>query len=290
MSSTIFSDWPSPAKINLFLHITGQRDNGYHDLQTLFQILDCGDVLDFDITEQPQISMATALPGVADEDNLIVKAAKLLQDYGKTSQGCNIHLRKSLPMGGGIGGGSSNAATTLVALNLLWGLNLPSKTLMELGLQIGADVPVFINGLSTFAEGVGESFYPVEIPSKIYLIVNPGVHVSTAAVFSDPQLPRDTAKIPLQNYSFEDTHNDCEALVCEKYPVIAKTLQWLLQYAPSRMTGTGASLFGVFERLEDAQKALADAPDYCTTFIANGCRRSPLLEKLESAEFELQQT
>lgn len=287
MNSKITSHWPSPAKINLFLHITGRRTNGYHDLQTLFQILDHGDTLDFEITDDGKVSMATQLSGVPDEDNLVIKAALSLQRRGKTQLGCKIHLHKTLPMGGGIGGGSSNAATTLVALNLLWDLHLSQQTLMEIGLKIGADVPVFINGLSAFAEGVGETLHPAEIPQKTYLIVNPGVHVSTAEVFTEPQLPRSTAKIRWQDYHFDTTHNDCQALVCEKYPVIAKTLQWLLQYAPSRMTGTGASIFAVFECLEDAQLALADAPDFCTAFIAKGCSRSPLLEKLESAELSL---
>lgn len=290
-------NWPSPAKINLFLHITGRRNNGYHELQTLFQILSFGDSLDFHITKKSNIVLKTPMDGVPDKDNLIVKAAKLLQSnsqYTKQPElihsdiaGCEISIQKCLPMGGGIGGGSSNAATTLVALNLLWGLNLNIEQLCNLGLQLGADVPVFVRGQSAFAEGVGDIIYPTEIPEKTYLIVNPGVHVSTPEVFSDISLPRNTPSIDWSSYSFETTRNDCETLVCEKYPVIAKTLQWLLQYAPSRMTGTGASLFAIFDHPEDAQKALNDIPDGCTAFIAKSCNHSPLLTKVESAKKQL---
>lgn len=275
-------NWPSPAKINLFLHITGRRSDGYHELQTLFQLLDFGDRLDFEITQDKNIVLKKPLQNVKNEDNLVYKAARLLQDFSGSQQGCQINIDKYLPMGGGIGGGSSNAATTLVALNVLWGLDLDTEALARLGLSLGADVPVFIRGNTAFAEGVGESLFPVDIPPKTYLIVNPGVQVSTAEIFTDPRLPRNTAPIDWNNYNFKSTVNDCEKLVCKKYPVIAKTLQWLLQYAPSRMTGTGASLFAVFEHQEQAQKALAEMPDFCTAFIANGCARSPLLEKLEN--------
>lgn len=280
-------NWPSPAKLNLFLHINGRREDGYHELQTLFQILDKGDVLHFNITDSPNITLVTEFPGVTHEDNLIVKAARLLQSVTATKQGCSIEVEKQLPMGGGIGGGSSNAATTLVALNHLWQCGLSKQQLLTLGLQLGADVPVFINAKTTFARGVGEQFEVADIPMKTYLVVNPGVHVSTAEVFSAPDLPRNTPLIQCQSYQFEQTQNDCQALVCKKYPVIAKSLQWLLQYAPSRMTGTGASLFGVFNDPESAQKALFDLPEHCSGFIAQGCATSPLAARLNQAVSEV---
>lgn len=276
----ISRNWPSPAKLNLFLHITGRRQDGYHELQTLFQMLDKGDKLHFAVTATPDIELATKFSGVAYEDNLIVKAARLLQREAKVNLGCRIEVDKILPMGGGIGGGSSNAATTLVALNQLWNCGLTEEHLQDLGLQLGADVPVFINGKTTFATGVGEQFQTAHIAPQTYLVVNPGVHVSTAEIFGDPELPRNTPQMDVRNYQFEQTHNDCQALACKKYPVIAKSLQWLLQYAPSRMTGTGASIFGVFNDPKKAQAALYELPEYCSGFIAQGCDESPLLSRL----------
>lgn len=276
----ISRNWPSPAKLNLFLHVTGRRQDGYHELQTLFQILDKGDQMHFAITEASDIQLLTEFSGVPHEDNLIVKAARMLQRKAKVRQGCRIEVDKILPMGGGIGGGSSNAATTLVALNQLWRCQLSGAELQQLGLQLGADVPVFINGKTTFATGVGDQFETANIASKTYLVVNPGVQVSTAVIFGDPELPRNTLPINVGDYQFEQTHNDCQALACKKYPVIAKSLQWLLQYAPSRMTGTGASIFGVFNAPEEAHSALIDLPEYCSGFIAQGCAESPLLSRL----------
>ncbi|MCC2604328.1 4-(cytidine 5'-diphospho)-2-C-methyl-D-erythritol kinase [Planctobacterium marinum] len=272
--------WPSPAKLNLFLHITGRRSDGYHELQSLFQMLDVGDELHFNITDDPEILLLSHFPEVPHEQNLIVRAAKLLQTFCGVSKGCTIEVDKILPMGGGIGGGSSNAATTLVALNHLWRCNLTNQQLQHLGLQLGADVPVFINGKTTFATGVGEQFQAAPETQQTFLVVNPGVHVSTAEVFTDPELPRNSALLDTAHYRFEDTRNDCQALVCKKHPVIANTLQWLLQYAPSRMTGTGASIFGVFNHPEDAQKALHDLPEHCSGFVAQGCVESPLHKRL----------
>lgn len=273
--------WPSPAKLNLFLHITGRRPDGYHNLQSLFQLLDKGDVLHFAYRNDQKLVLETPIENVPNENNLIVKAAKLLQDKYQPKQGISIWLDKHLPMGGGIGGGSSNAATTLVALNYLWRLNLPKAELMQLGLQLGADVPVFVNGTTAFAEGVGEKLIATESSEKVYLVVNPSVHVSTADIFSASELPRNTPPIAWQDYKFDRTHNDCQTLVISKYPVIAKSLQWLLQYAPSRMTGTGSSLFAVFDDVQSAQLALQQKPEYCSAFIADGCNKSPLMVKLD---------
>lgn len=272
--------WPSPAKLNLFLHINGRFPNGYHQLQSLFQLLDRGDELAFTITKQLTIELLTPVPGVEHEDNLVVMAARLLQKHGKPAQGCQISLCKTLPMGGGIGGGSSNAATTLVVLNYLWGCNLSLAALAKLGLQLGADVPIFVLGQTAFAEGVGEQLFPIALPETHYLVVHPHCHVSTADIFRADDLPRDTAKINFQDYQFNQTHNDCQELVCKRYPNVANTLAWLLEYAPSRMTGTGACLFATFASHQEAKTVLANLPANCSGFIAQGVNTSLLHDKL----------
>lgn len=278
--------WPSPAKLNLFLHINGRYKNGYHQLQSLFQILDYGDELAFDINSSDKITLADPISGVADEDNLIIKAALLLKQSLPVIQskdlGCNIHLRKCLPMGGGIGGGSSNAATTLLVLNQLWGCGLSETQLATLGLTLGADVPIFIQGKTAFAEGVGEKLQAVSLPAKTYLVVFPDSHVSTAEIFSLPALPRNTAKIDFSDYSFANTHNDCQELVCDRYPNVAKALHWLLEYAPSRMTGTGACVFAIFEHRKEALKVQALLPEGTTSFVANGVNTSLLHRQLQT--------
>lgn len=273
-------NWPSPAKINLFLHINGQLENGYHQLQTCFQLLDYGDTLHFNINESGTIKLATAIEGVLEADNLIYKAATLLKQKSKTTLGCEISIEKVLPMGGGIGGGSSNAATTLVALNHLWQTNLSVDELADLGIKLGADVPVFVRGNSAFASGIGEQLTSIKLPEKYFLVVHPNVHVSTAEVFTDPDLPRNTQEIQWDNYRFEDTKNDCQELVCQQHADIAKTLQWLLEYAPSRMTGTGACLFAVFDNETKARKLLQKLPLDCDGFVAKGVNRSLLLERI----------
>lgn len=274
--------WPSPAKLNLFLHINGRYDNGYHQLQSLFQLLDYGDELAFEINRSGRLELMTPLEGVDNQDNLIVKAALLLQKEVDTKQGCKIYLKKRLPMGGGIGGGSSNAATTLVALNYLWDCKLNDTQLAQLGLQLGADVPIFVAGNTAFAQGVGEQLYPTNIPAKSYLVVFPDCHVSTAEIFSAPDLPRNTAKISFDAYHFDQTHNDCQELVCKRYPNVANTLRWLLEYAPSRMTGTGACLFAVFDTQKQALALQAKLPKGSVSFVANGVSRSALHTTLAS--------
>lgn len=273
-------DWPSPAKINLFLHINGRLANGYHQLQTCFQLLDYGDTLHFNINDSGVIKLTTPIAGVAEADNLIFKAAKLLKQSSKTPLGCDIAIEKVLPMGGGIGGGSSNAATVLVALNHLWKTGLSDDELADLGLQLGADVPVFVRGNSAFASGVGEQLAAVKLPEKYYLVVHPNVHVSTAEVFTDPGLPRNTQEIQWDKYNFKDTRNDCQELVCQKHVDIAKTLQWLLEYAPSRMTGTGACLFAVFDNEIEAKELLHKLPLGCDGFVAKGVNHSLLFERI----------
>ncbi|MGB2265087.1 MAG: 4-(cytidine 5'-diphospho)-2-C-methyl-D-erythritol kinase [Glaciecola sp.] len=279
--------WPSPAKLNLFLHINGQLDNGYHELQTLFQLLDYGDELFFTPNASGSVKLLTEFNGVPHNDNLIIKAANLLLPYKHNSQGCDIEISKRLPMGGGIGGGSSNAATTLVALNALWGIHLSTEKLCQLGLTLGADVPVFVNGLSTFASGVGEKFTPTEITQQVYLVAVPNCHVSTASVFQHEELPRNTPLIQFNDYIFDNTHNDCEKIVTKLYPDIAKALHRLLEYAPSRMTGTGACVFAIFDDVESAQVAHDALKDELTVFIARGVNQSPLKARL--AAYQCQQ-
>ena len=274
--------WPSPAKLNLFLHILGRYDNGYHQLQSLFQMLDYGDALAFYIsTSDPTIRMETPLDGVPDDDNLIVKAARLLATKTKCNKGAVISLDKRLPMGGGIGGGSSNAATTLVALNHLWNTGLSEDELAELGLALGADVPIFVRGLTAFAGGVGEEITPAPQQEQYFLVANPNVHVSTAEVFTSPDLPRNTPAIRWEDYKFEKTWNDCQQLVANRYPEVAKLLQWLVHYAPSRMTGTGACVFATFSDYTLAEQVRAQMPETWQSFVAKGVNRSPLLDKLE---------
>lgn len=268
--------WPSPAKLNLFLHITGRNEQGYHLLQSVFQLVDLADQLAFEVNQTGNINLITPIEGVNNQDNLIVKAAQLLRPEKKANLGCDIRLKKCLPMGGGIGGGSSNAATTLVALNHLWQLGHSLDELAQLGLQLGADVPIFVQGNSAFAEGVGEVLTPMNLPSKTFLIVYPHCHISTAKVFASADLPRNTAKISIDDYHFEQTHNDCQEIVCKSHPKVAKILHHLLEYAPSRMTGTGACVFAVFDNLDHANEVLETLPDGCQGFVAKGVNRSPL--------------
>jgi 4-diphosphocytidyl-2-C-methyl-D-erythritol kinase len=286
MNDSALTWWPSPAKLNLFLHINGRYANGYHQLQSLFQILDYGDELAFELNSTGKISLAAPMLDVAEEDNLVIKAARLLKESAtnktKHNMGCTIHIKKRLPMGGGIGGGSSNAATTLVVLNKLWNCRLSEATLASLGLKLGADVPIFIHGKTAFAEGVGEKLQPVNLAPACYLVVFPSCHVSTAEIFSSPDLPRSTAKIHFSDYKFADTHNDCQELVCEHYPNVANALHWLLEYAPSRMTGTGACVFATFEQREDALKIQALLPEGSASFVANGVNTSLLHSQIQT--------
>ncbi len=272
--------WPSPAKLNLFLYITGQRDDGYHELQTLFQFLDYGDELTIRVNPNGNITVSPEMEGVPLQENLIWKAARKLQQYTQTSLGADIHLHKVLPMGGGIGGGSSNAATTLVALNHLWQCGLSQSQLAELGLQLGADVPVFVQGHAAYAEGVGEKLTFVTPQEKWYLVVRPDVSISTAAIFSHPKLTRDTLKRDLTTLLQYPYENDCEKIVRKLYPEVDKQLSWLLQYAPSRLTGTGSCVFAEFSNKNEAQHLLSRLPDEVSAFVAKGCNISPLKETL----------
>ncbi|MEZ8245485.1 4-(cytidine 5'-diphospho)-2-C-methyl-D-erythritol kinase [Vibrio splendidus] len=277
--------WPSPAKLNLFLYITGRRDNGYHELQTLFQFVEFGDELTVSANQETSaITITPEIPGVATEDNLIWKAATALQQYTSTSFGADIELKKVLPMGGGIGGGSSNAATVLVALNYLWQLNLSDDQLAEIGLQLGADVPVFVRGHAAFAEGVGEQLQPANPDEKWYLVVKPQVSIATVDIFTHSELTRNTPKRALATLLEQEYVNDCEKIVRMLYPEVDKQLSWLLQYAPSRLTGTGSCVFAEFSSKKEAESVLEQLPDTVSAFVARGRNISPLKETL--AEYQ----
>lgn len=271
----------SPAKLNLFLHITGRRADGYHNLQTLFQLLDYGDTLSFTPNSQGRISLQPEIPGVAFEQNLIIKAVRALEPFKSHSDGVDIQLEKRLPMGGGIGGGSSNAATTLVALNYLWGCNLGKAQLQQIGLMLGADVPVFINAQTAWAEGVGEALMPIKTPSKWFLVVQPDCHVSTAEIFSHKDLTRDTSAIKVAAFLERGGKNDCEALVKTLYPAVNEAVTWLQKFdRNAKMTGTGACVFASFDSAEEAQQVQALLPKHLPGFVAQGVDKSPLYKYL----------
>ncbi|GAK86641.1 4-diphosphocytidyl-2-C-methyl-D-erythritol kinase [Vibrio ponticus] len=272
--------WPSPAKLNLFLYITGRRDNGYHELQTLFQFVDHCDDLTITANDSGKITLTPDIPGVALEDNLIWRAATALQAFTNCSFGADIELNKILPMGGGIGGGSSNAATVLVALNHLWQTGCSEDQLAEIGLKLGADVPVFVRGHAAFAEGVGEEIVKVSPEEKWYLVVRPNVSIATVEIFTHPQLTRNTPKRPLSLLLDSDYGNDCEKIVRMLYPEVDKQLSWLLQYAPSRLTGTGSCVFAEFSSENDAQNAFEQLSDNVSAFVAKGNNVSPLYQTL----------
>ncbi|WP_409515511.1 4-(cytidine 5'-diphospho)-2-C-methyl-D-erythritol kinase [Atlantibacter sp.] len=278
--------WPSPAKLNLFLYITGRRADGYHDLQTLFQFLDYGDSLDIETRNDDAIRLLTPVPGVADEDNLIVRAARMLaakaRDNGfRGPLGADIAVDKQLPMGGGLGGGSSNAATTLVALNHLWKTGFSDEQLAELGVTLGADVPVFVRGRAAFAEGVGEVLTFVEPQEKWYLVAHPGESISTPVIFNDPELPRNTPKRSLDTLLKCEFRNDCEVIARKRFRKVDAALSWLLEYAPSRLTGTGACVFAEFDTESAARQVLKQAPEWLHGFVARGVNRSSLHQALD---------
>ncbi|UXJ51876.1 4-(cytidine 5'-diphospho)-2-C-methyl-D-erythritol kinase [Pseudomonas citronellolis] len=272
---------PAPAKLNLFLHILGRRADGYHELQTLFQFLDHADELHFAPREDGQIRLHTDIPGVPHDSNLIVRAARQLQEQSGCRLGADIWLDKHLPMGGGIGGGSSDAATTLVGLNHLWQLGWDEDRLAALGLGLGADVPVFVRGRAAFAEGVGEKLTPVELEEPWFLVAVPQVFVSTAEVFSDPELTRDTAPIKVRSLLGVDGRNDCQTVVEKRYPAVRNALMLLNKFTSARLTGTGACVFGSFPNQGDADKVRRQLPATLPSFVARGRNISLLHRKLQ---------
>lgn len=268
---------PAPAKLNLFLHITGRRPDGYHLLQTVFQFLEQADTLHFRSRPDGDIHLSPELPGVPAGSNLIVRAARLLQAHTGCTAGADILLEKRLPMGGGIGGGSSDAATALLGLNHLWALNLPLDELARLGLSLGADVPVFVRGQAAWAEGVGEDLTPVDIPEPWYLVLTPDAHVSTADVFRHPQLTRHTPAITVAAFLggglARSVRNDCENIVRQLSPEVDAALNWLAQHGTARMTGTGACCFIACPDRATAEHLLATSP--IPGFVSRGCNQSP---------------
>ncbi len=278
--------WPAPAKLNLFLYITGQRTDGYHTLQTLFQFLDYGDTLTIEPRCDGEIRLLTPVAGVPDEENLIVRAARLLIKHAaetgryQAGSGADITIDKRLPMGGGLGGGSSNAATVLVALNHLWDCQLSVDELAVLGLQLGADVPVFVRGHAAFAEGIGEVLTPVNPAEKWYLVAHPGVSIPTPVIFNDPELPRNTPIRSIETLLKCEFGNDCEVIARKRFREVDAALSWLLEYAPSRLTGTGACVFSEFDTESAARQVLEQAPEWLHGFVARGVNLSPLAQTI----------
>lgn len=270
---------PAPAKLNRMLHITGRRSDGYHSLQTLFQFLDVGDTLHVSSRDDGIIRLMPELPGVAAEDNLIVRAARVLQAESGCRLGADIRLDKRLPMGGGLGGGSSDAATTLLALDRLWGLALGEERLASLGLSLGADVPVFVRGHAAWAEGIGDRLTPVELDTPWFVVLHPGITVATARVFGAPQLTRNTPPISMARALQEGApawRNDCQATVFECYPEVARAHEWLSGFAPTMLTGTGACLFARLSDERHADSILQRVEAGWHAFKAKGCNASPL--------------
>lgn len=275
------SAYPAPGKLNLFLHITGRRPDGYHLLQTVFRLIDYADSLSFRVREDGLVTMERPTPGVAPERELCLRAARLLQQASGCPLGAEIRVEKRLPLGGGLGGGSSDAATTLLALNRLWRLNLKRERLMQLGLQLGADVPLFVFGENAFAEGIGEKLEAVSLPSCWYLVLVPPVEVSTREIYASSQLTRNTNPIKISAFSIEQGHNDLEPVVCANYPVIEAHLSWLRRFGRAAMTGSGSCVFAAFSQENAAQQALAGLPAGMQGFVARGLERHPLRELTE---------
>jgi 4-diphosphocytidyl-2-C-methyl-D-erythritol kinase len=272
--------WPAPAKLNLFLHVTGRRPDGYHDLQTLFQLVELEDSIAITLRPDGIIERTDGSTEVPADADLAVRAARALQAASGTRLGASLRIRKRIPLGGGLGGGSSDAATALLALNRLWGCGLSLDRLAELGLALGSDVPVFVRGKTAWAAGRGEQLAPVELPERWYVIVHPGVHVSTSEIFQSPELTRNTPLITIRAFFESGGRNDCEPVVRARYRQVGEALDWLARFAPARLTGTGSCVFAAFESAADAERHAARVPDCWRSFVARGLNASPLHERL----------
>jgi 4-diphosphocytidyl-2-C-methyl-D-erythritol kinase len=276
--------WPAPAKLNLFLHILGRRPDGYHELQTCFQFVDLCDEITIKVRDDGQIRRGIEIAGVAEDADLCVRAARALQTAAGCALGADIRVLKRIPLGGGLGGGSSDAATCLVALNHVWKLHWPFEHLAALGLKLGADVPVFVRGRVAWAEGIGErltALYPPLAPSEAnYLILKPNINVSTAEVFQDPELTRNSAPITIHGFLKSGGRNDCLGVVRRRYPEVARALDWLSEFGPARLTGTGACIFLRCETMERGREIMDKLPPALDAFLARGLNDSPLLERL----------
>lgn len=278
------TQWPAPAKLNLFLHVTGRRADGYHELQTLFQLIDLSDTVSLTVREDGLVERPSGPAGVDPDSDLTVRAAKALKAATGCGLGASICIVKRVPMGGGLGGGSSDAATVLLALNYLWRCGLSIDELARLGLPLGADVPVFVRGSSAWAEGVGERLVPVELPERWYVVIHPGVAVPTRDVFQSPELTRNTPIITIRA-AFEPgglaaTRNDCEPVVRAKYAEVAEALEWLGKFAPARLTGTGSCIFAAFVSAAEAERVAGRVPDRWRAFVARGLNVSPVLARV----------
>jgi 4-diphosphocytidyl-2-C-methyl-D-erythritol kinase len=278
-------DWPAPAKLNLFLHVVARRADGYHDLQTVFQLVDLCDRIRIELTDDGRITREIAATGAAPptEDpaqDLVVRAALALQEASGCGAGARITLSKHIPVGGGLGGGSSDAATVLVALNALWGLQLPEDRLAQIGLTLGSDVPLFVRGRSAWGEGRGERLRSMALPLRWFLIVHPRVFVSTRAILQAPELTRNSPLLTIPEYLRAGARNDCEPVVRARHPEIAAALDWLASHAPARLTGTGSCIFASFESAAAAEAVAAQVPERWSGFVARSLDASPLHERL----------
>lgn len=272
--------WSAPAKLNLMLRITGRRADGYHLLQTVFQIIDITDGLIFTENKENQVSLKNPIPGVNEEDDLTVRAANILKAETGYKGGVCIEMEKNLPMGGGLGGGSSDAATVLLVLNKLWGLDLDQQKLMELGVQLGADVPVFVNGASVWAEGVGEELTEISLPNAWYVVVKPVCHVDTAKIFSAKGLTRDSESIKIPDFNAGQIRNDCSEVVRMLHKEVDEALEELSAYGEARLTGTGACVFVQFDNEEQAKKVYELLPSSREKYLTQGLANSPLIVEM----------
>lgn len=279
--SNELTSFPAPGKLNLMLRVVGRRADGYHLLQTVFRFIDFCDTLRFRVRSDGVISSAYEVPGVPPGEDLAARAARLLQQAGGTTLGADIFLEKRLPMGGGLGGGSSDAATALIALNRLWGLDFSRARLLELAVKLGADVPVFVFGNNAFGEGIGERLAAVQLPPAWYVVLVPPIAVSTAAIFADPKLKRDSKPITIQSFSAGWTENDLQPVVCQAFPEVARHLAWLEQYGAARLTGSGACVFASFPVEEEAREVLAQLPGDMKGFVARGLDHHPLRDLVQ---------
>ena len=270
--------YPAPAKLNLFLHVVGRRADGYHLLQSVFQLIDYSDSVHLQVRDDGRVVREADLPGVPEDADLTVRAARLLQAHAPAGSGVSIRLEKKLPMGGGLGGGSSDAATVLLALNRLWQVNLSREALQALALQLGADVPVFIFGQTAFAEGVGEILHPVSAPLAWHIVLTPPVQVPTATIFTDPELTRDTPALKIAPFSAGVGRNDLQSVVVKRYPEVATHLEWLGQFGEARMTGSGACVFASFETEASARNVLEQLPGSMQGFVAQSLDKHPLYD------------
>jgi 4-diphosphocytidyl-2-C-methyl-D-erythritol kinase len=267
----------SPAKLNLMLHITGRRDDGRHLLQTVFQFIDLNDQMEFDLTPDGSIQRNHSNTPVSEAEDIVIQAAELLQERFRVDRGVRISIDKRIPIGGGLGGGSSNAATTLLALNQMWSLNLGLTELAEIGLDLGADVPVFVMGRAAWASGIGEQLSPIELSEPWYLVIHPGVQVSTAKIFAAEELTRDCDAITIRAFLSGSGINVCEKIACNLYPEIQLAIDWLNQYGNARMTGTGACVFAAFDSLEQAEGVVSRAPSQWDSFVVKAMNKNPVL-------------